>query len=248
MSLLSKIDRRLGRPQGRFYGLYCRVRNRVSRNRCRDYGRGNRVEASDSFLENVRITFTGNNNRVVFERGAHMANLEIAVLGSNNALEFGPGCDLQKGHIWFSRNDGRITVGARTHIAEVSLAVAESGQSITIGSDCLFAWGIDIRCGDGHPIIDLASGGRLNRAKPIVIEDHVWLAANVQVLKGVTVGAHSVVGSHSVVTKSVPSHCVAVGIPARVVREGITWQQENDDSEDAAERPALASVVSSEAQ
>ncbi|MGO1885884.1 MAG: DapH/DapD/GlmU-related protein, partial [Citricoccus sp.] len=47
----------------------------------------------------------------------------------------------------------------------------------------------------------------------------VWLGANVTVLPGVTIGDNSVVGAGSVVTKDVPANTVAVGSPARVVRE-----------------------------
>jgi acetyltransferase-like isoleucine patch superfamily enzyme len=56
-------------------------------------------------------------------------------------------------------------------------------------------------------------------AKPITIEDGVWLGAGVIVLPGVTIGRGSMVGAGSVVTKSVPAWSVAVGNPARVIRE-----------------------------
>lgn len=54
--------------------------------------------------------------------------------------------------------------------------------------------------------------------RPVVIEDEVWLGENVCVLPGVTIGRHSVVGSNSVVTRDIPPHCVAVGVPAKVIR------------------------------
>jgi acetyltransferase-like isoleucine patch superfamily enzyme len=53
---------------------------------------------------------------------------------------------------------------------------------------------------------------------PIVIEDYAWLGCNVLILGGVTVGTGSVVGAGSVVTKSIPPHSFAVGIPAKVIR------------------------------
>jgi galactoside O-acetyltransferase len=48
----------------------------------------------------------------------------------------------------------------------------------------------------------------------IVIENDVWLGAGVTVLDGVVVGESSVVGAGAVVTKSIPPHTVAVGVPA----------------------------------
>ena len=50
------------------------------------------------------------------------------------------------------------------------------------------------------------------------IEDNVWIGDNVKVLKGVTIGANSVIGNGSIVSRSVPAGVVAAGVPARVIR------------------------------
>jgi acetyltransferase-like isoleucine patch superfamily enzyme len=60
----------------------------------------------------------------------------------------------------------------------------------------------------------------------VVIGDHVWLAAESAVLKGASVGDHSTVGFRSVVTSGIPAHSLAVGIPARVIRSGVTWSRD----------------------
>lgn len=54
---------------------------------------------------------------------------------------------------------------------------------------------------------------------PITIGDNTWLGGGVTVCPGVTIGANSVIGTGSVVTRDVPEGVVAVGTPARVVRE-----------------------------
>ena len=51
----------------------------------------------------------------------------------------------------------------------------------------------------------------------IVIEDDVWVGAHSIILKGVTIGARSIIGAGSVVTKSIPADCVAAGNPCRVI-------------------------------
>lgn len=55
-------------------------------------------------------------------------------------------------------------------------------------------------------------------ALPVKIEDNVWIGGGVIILPGVTIGENSVIGAGSVVTRDVPSNCVAVGNPCRVIK------------------------------
>lgn len=59
----------------------------------------------------------------------------------------------------------------------------------------------------------------LEYAKPITIQRNCWLAANVVVCGGVTIGEGSVIGAGSVVTRDIPPHSLAAGNPCRVIRE-----------------------------
>ena len=56
-------------------------------------------------------------------------------------------------------------------------------------------------------------------AKPVAIEEKVWIGGGAIILPGVTVGRTSVVGAGAVVTQSVPANCVVAGNPAKVIRE-----------------------------
>ena len=56
-------------------------------------------------------------------------------------------------------------------------------------------------------------------AKPIKIGNNCWLASNVTVIGGVTIGNGCVIGAGSVVTRDIPDNCLAVGNPCRVVRQ-----------------------------
>ena len=89
---------------------------------------------------------------------------------------------------------------------------------ITIGRDVQIGPNVQLLT----PIHPLESGPRrakLEAAQPITIEDNVWLGGGVIVLPGVRIGANSVIGAGSVVTKDVPPFSLAVGNPARVIRE-----------------------------
>lgn len=58
-----------------------------------------------------------------------------------------------------------------------------------------------------------------DKAKPIVIEDNVWIGCNSIILKGVTIGEGSIVSAGSVVMDNVPSHSIVRGNPAVVVSD-----------------------------
>ena len=60
---------------------------------------------------------------------------------------------------------------------------------------------------------------KLEAALPITLGRNVWLGGGVIVCPGVTIGDNSVVGAGSVVTRDIPANVVAVGNPARVIRE-----------------------------
>ena len=70
-----------------------------------------------------------------------------------------------------------------------------------------------------HPVEPGPRRDKWEGSAPITLEDNVWLGGGVVVLPGVTIGRDTVVGAGSVVTRDLPAGVVAVGNPARVVRE-----------------------------
>jgi maltose O-acetyltransferase len=109
-----------------------------------------------------------------------------------------------------------LTIGARTFVnfGLVALDVAP----IAIGDDCQLGPNVQLLTAY-HPTEPEPRRAKLEAAAPITIGANVWLGGGVIVLPGVTIGDDSVVGAGSVVTKDVPAGVLAVGNPARVVRE-----------------------------
>ncbi|WP_445620507.1 sugar O-acetyltransferase [Kushneria sp. Sum13] len=70
-----------------------------------------------------------------------------------------------------------------------------------------------------HPIDAQSRRNKLEAGAPIVIHDNVWLGGGAIVLAGVTIGENSVIGAGAVVTRDIPANVVAVGNPARVIRQ-----------------------------
>lgn len=71
----------------------------------------------------------------------------------------------------------------------------------------------------GHPLSPKKRRAYLAQAKEIKIGDDVWIGANVTILPGVTIGNNVVIGAGAVVTKDIPDNSLAVGVPARVIKE-----------------------------
>ncbi|MFJ5775361.1 sugar O-acetyltransferase [Streptomyces sp. NPDC093094] len=116
-------------------------------------------------------------------------------------------------HVDYGSN---ISIGARTFV-NYNLTALDVA-AITIGEDCQIGPGVQLLT-PTHPLEPGPRRDKLEAAQPITIGDNVWLGGGVIVLPGVTIGDNSVVGAGSVVTKDVPANVVAVGNPARPVRE-----------------------------
>jgi maltose O-acetyltransferase len=108
-----------------------------------------------------------------------------------------------------------VTIGAGTFI-NYNLTALDVAP-ITIGKDCQIGPNVQLLT-PTHPIDPQPRRDKLEAAKPIVLEDNVWLGGGVIVLPGVTIGENSVIGAGAVVTKDVPANSIAVGNPARVIR------------------------------
>ncbi|BCS26383.1 sugar O-acetyltransferase [Aspergillus puulaauensis] len=91
---------------------------------------------------------------------------------------------------------------------------------VTIGARTLFGPKVNLYSGT-HPLDpDLRNGtSGPETGKEIHIGEDCWLAGNVTILPGVTIGNGAVIGASSVVTKDVPAYHLAVGNPARVIRK-----------------------------
>lgn len=63
---------------------------------------------------------------------------------------------------------------------------------------------------------------RLQFKGDVIIGNNVWIGDRVSVLGGVTIGDNVIIGAGSIVTKSIPSNCLAVGVPAKVIKSLMT--------------------------
>ena len=111
---------------------------------------------------------------------------------------------------------GAISIGDKTfvNVDAVMLDVAP----ITIGAACQIATRVQLLTAT-HPIDPEPRRLGWESADPITLGDNVWLGGGAIVCPGVTIGDDTVVGAGAVVTRDLPAGVVAVGNPARVLRE-----------------------------
>lgn len=126
------------------------------------------------------------------------------------------------------RENAVIKIGNHTGMSSPCVWAKQKiiiGDFVNIGADCILMdsdahdldWKIrdSLRKSNGRETLDTATA----KCAPIIIEDHVLIGTRCIILKGVTIGARSVIAAGSVVTKSIPKDCIAGGNPAKVIRE-----------------------------
>lgn len=162
-------------------------------------GKNNSVSiGTDCILTNTYINITGENNHIIIEDKVRFIGPCHIIMGGYSTL-----------HI-------KCNAGIRG--VEFNL----NGANIEVGELCMFSYGITLRNHDSHRIFN-GEGKLVNPPKDIILGKHVWIAQNATILKGCKIGDNSVIGFGAIVTKNCPSGTIITGIPARVVREDITW-------------------------
>ncbi|TDR82962.1 sugar O-acetyltransferase [Paludibacterium purpuratum] len=113
----------------------------------------------------------------------------------------------------FGRN---IRFGEHTFV-NFNVTIVDLGE-VVIGSNVLIAPNVQIYTAT-HPLDYRPRRDWHTTCKKVVIEDDCWIGGGAIILPGVTIGARSVIGAGSVVTRDVPPDSMAVGNPARVIRK-----------------------------
>ena len=98
------------------------------------------------------------------------------------------------------------------------LCVVLDNNEVRIGNHVMIGPAVQIYTA-AHPLEAEARNQGWEVARPVVIEDNVWVGGGAILLPGVTVGRNAVVGAGAVVSRDVPANTVVVGSPARVIRE-----------------------------
>lgn len=164
--------------------------------------RGNKIVFGSDIEDTVKISFEGNNNSIMIEKGVSVGKLNIC-------------CG----------KEAVCCIGEGTEIEEAQIMVTDG--SVMIGKECLFSNGVVLRNHDAHHIFDSVTRKRINYAGNMKIGNHVWLGHGVTLLGSADIGDNSIVGTMAVTSGTFPKEVVIAGNPARVIREHVCWSKDN---------------------
>ena len=203
-------------------------------------GKNNRIKIGPKvFVKDSKIKLYGDSS-LELEEGCYLQGSTFII--RNAHVKFGRCCELM--NVKVSAFDGSyLEIGGNSAVtgewelkdaATVTAKklwctwpplVAAKGGKITMG-DCGLA-DTTIYNTDYHPIYDF-DGNIINQDRDVIIEDNVWVGRRTVILKGVTRGNGCILGFGSVVSRSIPPHCIAAGMPAKVVKENVVWAAHDD--------------------
>lgn len=117
--------------------------------------------------------------------------------------------------VWPEQADmGRIAIGDYNLICP-GVRIS-SAKAVEIEDNCMLANGAYITDADWHGIYDRVS---LGKARPVHLAKNVWVGDSTIICKGVEIGENSIIGAGAIVTENIPKNSVAVGNPAKVVKQ-----------------------------
>lgn len=184
------------------------------------------VHGPDTKSGQITDTLAGHiqaNEGARIEIGSGCRSTALSLIASGNSrIVIGQHVNLSTLQIYAM--DSTIIIGDHASFNHNVRILAHEPSEITIGSHCLFGHDVDVTSSDMHSLVDTTTGRRINPAAPIVIGDRVWIGMRTTILKGACIDSGSAIACSSVVARAhIPENCVAGGIPAKVLRNNVTW-------------------------
>ena len=172
----------------------------------------------------VIIKDLGKNNSIKTGRHVILENCMFYFKGNNHKMIFADNIRISGVSFFFEKDNATIVIGEGTWIGPGSHLKAEAGTTLKIGERTLLAPLCRIRTTDSHYIYK--EGKEINNPQDISIGNHCWLGEQVFVLKGAEIQDGCIVGARSIVTKncSHKANSIIVGVPAKMIEEGVTWE------------------------
>lgn len=154
-------------------------------------------------IRNSKMTLRGKGNKIIIDKNVNLQKISFEIRGENNTIEIGE----------------NTIIGENTYFV-----LRGNNHKIKIGKDCMFSRNIKLMASDGHKIY--FDNDLIETNGNIEIGDRVWITDSVTILKNVKIGAGSIIGINSTVTKSFEEkNVLIVGNPAKIMKYNIRWEE-----------------------
>jgi acetyltransferase-like isoleucine patch superfamily enzyme len=161
-----------------------------------------------TLLSGADIQDATRRNAIFIGKHSHIAG-QLLVFPSGGQIQIGEYCSVgPNSRIW---SQEKIVIGHHVLISHTVAIMDTDGHELSLGN----------RSRETEYILNhgLPPTKGSVQTLPVTIGNHVWIGCCSVILKGVTIGDGAIVGAGSVVTKSLPAHCIAAGNPARIIRD-----------------------------
>lgn len=192
-----------------------------------DIGVGNLIIIEESLITaGLTVAFNGcRNSKIILGAGKPFKG-KIVIRGRDNIFvsagfeSMGVSSDVR---VWITGTESGTYFGNRVTSVSSTWINEGDGRYMTVGDDSMISWGITVRNHDSHGIIDVNTKELINLSSDLCIAQHCWIGQDAYIVRGINVGAGSIIGARSTVTKDIPPQVAVAGVPARIVRENVTW-------------------------
>ena len=187
----------------------------------------NKVTLPDTGKYNVQIF--GKNNEVYINPENKKSSLSLIIYGDNNKVTIHSTEETHLhgviGDINTKTKNTVLSVDKKTSIGNMFFILMDDNSQIKVGKNCMLSTNIEVLASDTHSILD-ENGNLINQGEKIIIGDSVWIGKDVKILKNTTIPNGCVVGTGSIVSKKISTpNAILAGIPAKVVKENISWSR-----------------------
>lgn len=192
-------------------------------------GQENKVILGESFVAaNLTIDFSDKSQSTVIIGCGYTVSGSIRLSGNNclfSAAGFGSQGSQNPISVILVGDNDAVVFGRNFTSTDSQWILEGDSVYMVVGDDCMVSWQVVVRNYDSHAIFDIRRMEIINNWGNVQIGPHCWIGQGAYIAAGVTIGAGSIIGAKSVVTSDVPSLCVAAGVPARIIREGVSWHR-----------------------
>lgn len=192
--------------------------------------KNNGEEEQIEHFPNLTVNFKGKNGLLKIHEDLRIDKKCLAILGEKSYIHIQHKCLMHNTCLLdMGHHNSTLFIGHNSYIRALSIfAAAEPNIEVIIGHNFLSSLEVTLRPSDGHTIFSLDEPDKPINAPVfgIHIGNHVWVGQRVLITKDAHLPDDCIVGSGAIVgRKNYPSHSIIGGIPAKVIKTGVSWNR-----------------------